>query len=349
MKSKIYIYTILFTFLLASLSCDDSNPGMQKNISGKAGEVLVVISKEAWEAAPGKLIKDLLTQPHISLPQEEPIFDLSNFPIEAFKPIFHNFRNIIKVSISQNVENEGIEYKDNVWAYPQATVHINAKTSVNFEKIFSENQEKILSYFLLAERKRLTSAYSKLYEKSVYNVLSEEYGVTMKVPPGFVIALKKKDFIWLKYETPAISQGILIHFYPYKSDSVFTTRFLVSLQDSVLKENVPLVVGKSYMQIEKRVEQVFNIFEHNKNYASEMRGLWEVKNDFMGGPYISLSELNLLDQKILTVFGYVYAPSKDKRNFLRQVEAMIYSVKFNNQTDIDKLNKQMNLEAGTSN
>ena len=38
--------------------------------------------------------------------------------------------------------------------------------------------------------------------------------------------------------------------------------------------------------------------------------------------------------------GFVYAPSKDKRNFLRQVEAMIYSLKQNNQADNDKLNQQ---------
>ena len=98
------------------------------------------------------------------------------------------------------------------------------------------------------------------------------------------------------------------------------------------------------MTTEKQFEQTQNVLKHNGNYASEMRGLWKLEGDFMGGPYVSLSELDAANQRIITAYAFVYAPSKDKRNFIRQMEAMIYSLKLNNQKDNDKLNKQSEFE-----
>jgi hypothetical protein len=220
---------------------------------------------------------------------------------------------------------------------------VRAKNAQEFEEIFTKNQDKIMSYFLAAEKERLTINYKKYYEKGVFNVLTKDFGVSMNVPPGFVIADQKKDFIWYKYETPEISQGVILYTFPYVSDSTFTVNYLVSMRDSVLKANVPGSIKGSYMTTEKRFEQVFNVFEHNKNYASEMRGLWTVENDFMGGPYISLAELDASNQRVIVALGYVYAPSKDKRNLLRQVEAMVYTLKLNDQAKNDKINSQVKM------
>jgi hypothetical protein len=343
MKSKIYI-VIFLSVLFGLFSCSDAGTEMYKNITGKAGEMIVVISKQSWEGEPGSLIRETLAQPHVALPQDEPIFDLIDIPHNAFKDIFKSTRNILQTSISSNTEEEGIIFKDNVWAYPQATVQINAKSADRFVEIFNENKEKILSYFLAAEKGRLNMNYNKYYEKGVFNVLERDYEVTMKVPPGFRIAEQKKDFIWIQYDTPEIFQGIIIYTFPYVSDSAFFVDYQLKVRDSILKANVPGPTVGSYMSTEKRFDQVNAITKHNGNYASEMRGLWRVENDFMGGPYISLAELDVANQRVVVAFGYVYAPSKDKRNLLRQVESMIYSLKFNNQEENDKLNKQTNFE-----
>jgi hypothetical protein len=74
-----------------------------------------------------------------------------------------------------------------------------------------------------------------------------------------------------------------------------------------------------------------------------MRGLWRLENDFMGGPYVLLAELDASNQRVVIVFGYVFAPSKDKRNLLQQVEAMAYSLKMNKQAENDKINSQIKM------
>ena len=344
MKLKIYNVIILSAFFAGLFSCSSDSTEMRKNVTGKAGEMIVVISEQSWNGEPGKVIRETLAQPHLALPQDEPLFDLVNVPHAAFKSIFKSTRNIIQTSISSNVDKEEVRFTDDVWAYPQATVQITAKTPQRFVELFNENKDKIASYFIAAEKERLTMNYKKLYEKGVYNVLDRDFGVTMKVPPGFQIAKEADDFIWYKYETPEISQGIMFYSYPYVSDSAFTADYQIRVRDSLLKAHIPGPTNGSYMTTQKLIDPVTNVFKHNGNYASEMRGLWRVENDFMGGPYISIAELDVDKQRVLVAFGYVYAPSKDKRNYLRQVEAMIYSLELNNQEQNDQLNRQTDVE-----
>jgi hypothetical protein len=340
-QNFVFVIAVIFTQVVFH-SCSDE-PVLHQNITGKPNEMVIVISDESWNGKPGELLKNTLGQSHIALPQEEPVFDLIKIPHTGFKKIFRSTRNIIQTSISANVETPGVIFKDNVWAYPQATVEINAKNAGQFEELFNEYSEKIISYFLSAEKKRLTMNYQKYHEKQVFNALNDSFGFTMTVPPGFAIARQKKDFIWFKYETPEISQGIVVYTFPYISDSTFTENYLVAKNDSVLEINVPGPTEGSYMAVEKRIDQVLNIFEHNKNYTVEMRGLWRLENDFMGGPYVALAELDASNDRIVVAFGYVYAPSKDKRNLLQQVEAMIYSLKMNNQAENDKINSQIKM------
>lgn len=343
MKRLLSTLTGLIIVFFLFQSCKNDAPVLHNNISGKANDLLVVISEDSWKSRPGELIKGTFGQFQYGLPQEEPLFDIINIPPIAFKNIFKSNRNILQVTVSSTVTNPGVQIKDNVWAYPQAVVEINAQNAEQFENLFNENSAKILSYFLNAEKKRITGNYEKYYEKAVYNILDKNLGVTMKVPPGFTVALQKENFAWFRYETPEISQAIIVYSFPYTSDSTFTESYLTAKRDSVLKQYISSTAPGSYMTTEKRIPALFEITEHNKNYAAETRGLWILENDFMGGPYVALDELDAANQRIISVFGYVYAPSKDKRNYLQQVEAMVYSLKMNKQAENDKINSQVKM------
>lgn len=344
MKHKINYLLLVFSMMTFMISCHEGSTRIYKNVTGKAGEMIVVISEDSWNGAPGQIIRETLAQPQLGLPQEEPLFNLIDIPQTAFKDLFKTTRNILQTRISSTVDSSGVTMTDDIWAYPQATVQINAKTPDEFVNLFNTNKDKILSYFIAAERKRNTISYNKTYDKAVYNTLNQDLDVTMNVPPGFRIVKQAKDFIWIQYDTPEIIQGIVLYAYPFVSDSAFTINYQLPIRDSLLKQFVEGPTDGSYMSTEKRIDQILNVIRHNGNYAAEMRGLWRLENDFMGGPYVALSELDLSNQRVINAFGFVYAPSKDKRNLLRQVEAMIYSLKLNNQTDNDKLNKQTDME-----
>ncbi len=335
---------ILLGILIAFTSCiKRGQTPYQSNVTGKAGELVVVINPEAWKAEPGKTVKKILTQPQLALPQDEPLFDLTNIPREAFGDIFKTSRNLLIATISSSVEKNTVRFKSNVHAYTQAVVYVDAKNQADFVKIMNDNADKIVAFFLKKERDRIILNYKNYYLKEIAEKTSEQFNIEILVPPGFEIDKTKEDFMWIRYETPEISQGIFIYEYPYTDDSTFTSDYLVSKRNVFLHKYVPGPLKGSYMTTEPLVPVLFNQFTKNGNYAAEIRGLWRLENDFMGGPFISHSMLDVLNNRIVTIEGFVYAPSQDKRNLLRQVEAMVYSAKFVNQAEIDKINEQYTL------
>lgn len=63
------------------------------------------------------------------------------------------------------------------------------------------------------------------------------------------------------------------------------------------------------------------------DYTMEARGLWRMKGDFMGGPFVSHTRLDKTNQRIITAEVFVYSPNKLKRNLVRMLEASLYTLK----------------------
>jgi hypothetical protein len=340
------IFTKLLIVVLAVLSLNGcsrrrNNAPMMKNVTGRAGEMVVVMNSEAWKGTIGDSTRALLAQPQLGLPQNEPLFDLISIPPEAFGDIFKTTRAIFIARISPSVEESGIQFQNDLHAYLQSVVTITAKNQNEFLDILKKNNDRIIAYFLTSERRRLMYNYSRYFERAISNRTKEKFNININVPPGFVVSSETEDFMWIRYETPDISQAILIYTFPYESDSTFTNTYMTQMRNRFTRANVPGSIAGSYMVIEDLIPSLFNITRRNGNYASELRGLWRLENDFMGGPFVNLAILDMLNNRVVVLDGFVYAPSKDKRNLLRQVEAMIYSAEFTNQADIDKVNKQL--------
>jgi hypothetical protein len=47
----------------------------------------------------------------------------------------------------------------------------------------------------------------------------------------------------------------------------------------------------------------------------------------MGGPFVSLSCVDGTGTRLVTVEGFVYAPQFDKREYMRELEALVFSMR----------------------
>jgi hypothetical protein len=83
-----------------------------------------------------------------------------------------------------------------------------------------------------------------------------------------------------------------------------------------------MVIADEYM------EPVTRTLRIKKNLATEVRGLWEVKKDFMGGPFISYTFVDTKNNRVITLDGYVFAPGERKHDLLKQVQAILLSFEF---------------------
>ena len=96
-------------------------------------------------------------------------------------------------------------------------------------------------------------------------------------------------------------------------------------RDSALKVNIPGEKPNMYMKTDTLCTVVKPIAVHSK-YAMEMRGLWYMENDCMGGPFISHSRVDTETNRVVVVEGFVYAPEKMKRGLIRRLEGSLYTL-----------------------
>lgn len=326
MKRIFKLVIMAVAALVALSSCTESQrkKALLPNVSGKAGEVVVVIGKMDWEGALGTAVRDVLAADCPYLPQKEPLYTLVDIVPSAFTNIFKVHRNILAFNIDANVVKPGVELRTDVWATPQIVIMVNVPTSEEALRLFNENSTRISSGIEQVERDRVIANTKKYSEASLYPVVKEAFGGSMYFPSGYNLKKKTRDFIWISYETTYTQQGIFIYRYPVVDDQEFTVERIVQRRNEVMKENVPGMFEDSYMITAEAMPGVDYVRYKGRDLA-QTRGLWEVHKDFMGGPFVSHSFYSPDGKDIIVTEAYVYAPKYDKRHYLRQVESLLYS------------------------
>ena len=138
------------------------------------------------------------------------------------------------------------------------------------------------------------------------------------------------DFFWASTNTGSADRNFVMYSYPYTDKDTFTKEYFVHKRDSVMKANIPGFKEGVYMSTDSLLTDVRPINVQN-SYTMEARGLWRMKGDFMGGPYVSHTRLDEKNQRIITAEIFVYSPDKMKRNLVRQMEASLYTLKLPNE------------------
>lgn len=325
------IVTIALLVGLANVSCKRDSSGRYTslpNVTGTAGEVLVVLDKAVWEEPIGKTFSEILKADYPMLPQKEPLFDLVWVPTLSFSDIFKTHRNIILVKVSSEYAKAEMVPQRDVWATPQMVVNLVGPTFPAIERLLGEEKDKLVQIFELAERERIISNAVKFEEKGLGQLIEGKFGFKMTLPKGYRLNKDTASFVWLSYETPNTSQGIFVYTYPYDDKNTFTPEFLTEKRNSLIHNLVPGPTSGSYMTTFTEIPPVFNQFMYKNRYFGQLRGLWDVHAHPMGGPFISLATIDESRNRVVTVEAYVYAPRFKKRNYLRQVEALLYTLSF---------------------
>jgi len=64
-------------------------------------------------------------------------------------------------------------------------------------------------------------------------------------------------------------------------------------------------------------------YEIDNQYTRELRGIWEMTDDFMAGPFVAYA-INMKETKsILYVYAFIYGPGKSKRNLTQQLDHIV--------------------------
>ncbi len=324
-------FFVLAIFLLGTLSCDSSqNQGgvrgkIMPNITGGAGEVLVIMDNFNWENSAGELLKDILMEEFSGLPQSEPLFDVIQITAASFEGFYQYHRSIVLTTIESGLESR-IRFRENVWAKPQIMIQLEASTGTELKQLISDNEQRIQSFLVQYDRNRLMNSYKDSKDLAIQKEISAHHQVRLAIPRGYNLDFSKEDYTSVSIEAPDLSQVIQVYDYPANGPEDLATDKLIQKRNEFCKTYVQGPTADSYMTISPMFKPIAFELKNNHMNVVELRGLWELENGFMGGPFISHSVYNAKRNRIVTVDGYIYHPNQKKRVKIKQLEAIIYSM-----------------------
>ena len=306
--------------------------------SGRPYEMLVVIDKGMWERPAGRALYNALDMDIPGLPQPERSFRISNIGPEHFDRGMRIFRNIIDVDIQPIYTQPKLKYSRDSYSSPQMIMTIQAPDEKSFEEFVDKNKRTIVDFFTKAEMNRQIVLLKKEYNDVVATKVGSMFGCDVRVPASLDRYKEGKDFLWASSDKPTsdVSQNFVIYSYPYTDKDTFTKDYFVHKRDSVLKINIQGSREGQYIQTDARYVDVKD-FSVKGEYAFEARGLWYMENDMMGGPFVSHARVDRPNGRVVVVEGFVYAPQKNKRELMRQMEAALYTLNLPQEQQIDEI------------
>lgn len=311
-------------FLLLIVSACEAPKMPLPGITGKAGELVVVMDDDNWKSTVGDTVFNVLSQHVYGLPQPEPMFNVVHVKSSAFTKIFQTHRNIVHVTIGEG-QAKSIQLKTDVWATPQVVVEISASTEQELIEIFSANASKIIDHVLNNEQQRVLKSYNAQLNAEVTNVVEAKFGLRMTIPKGYNLAREEENFLWIRYQTKDITQSILVYSEPYTKPNTFTKEGMIGVMNSFSKKYVLGPDQGTYMSTFMEYPPRLKETALSGKYATQLTGLWNIERALMGGSFVSYAFLDPTEKTVLYVHGFVFAPGQNKRNYLRQVDAILNS------------------------
>jgi hypothetical protein len=327
--------SLLFIFIIAAgiSGCKTDRHPLLPMVTGTAGHVTVVLDKAEWNTEIGEEYKRIFSRSYDMLPQYEPVFDVLQVAHKDFSNVFKSNRNIVITEISPEYKESKLLVQKDVWAKPQIVLTLCGANDDSIVSILTSHGDQIIGLLNDMELKRLADVNNNNQDFSIVKKLRDEHHLSVTVPKGYKMAVDSPGFIWLFYEEANmdVDQSIFIYYYDYTDTNTFTCDYLVSKRDKLMKKYVRGEIEGSYITTEKEFKPEFLEYSlRGERYVAELRGLWKMeKGVSMGGPFVSITTLDEERNRVVTVEGMVYASGYNKRNFLRQVEAIVYSLDFN--------------------
>lgn len=316
----------LFSLLFIITGCEDgkNDEVIVANSSGKINHLTVIMPNDLWTGEVGEAVRRNLAAPVDGLPQEEPLFSISQMPPEAFEGFARKNRLFLQI---QKGKEANIKLADNAYARPQKGVLITGETNEEIISLIDDNAGKIVSTFKQAEIKEQQRRIRKSLKDN--KPLEEKMGVTMKFPTAYRYAKETDDFFWIRKDIPHGSMEILVYEVPMSTILKDTNVIgnIIKMRDSIGQTHIPGPTEGTYMITEAAYAPYLFESQIDGKFAYETKGTWEVKGAFMAGPFLNYAVIDEENDRIVVLEGFAFAPSARKRENMLELEAILKSVK----------------------
>lgn len=317
----------LFLWLLVAVlacSCSFKKNNFSEESSAAINTIAVIIDDQLWNGEVGDSIRNKFASPVLGLPQEEPLFSINQYPVKLFEGFSTDSRNILVVKKGNETK---FEIKQNEFSAPQNAVHITGKSTNEIIALLEEKAPDIIQKMRNIE----IAQNQKIFKDSLLDTkkIQKKFNIDLLIPSKYEYVMRRKNFIWLKSEITSGNTSIIIYQLPWHSiQSGSAVNDIVRTRDSIGGKYIHGSVPRTRMVTEEAYSPYFSKIDLAERKTYETKGTWQMKNDFMSGPFINYTIFDKPNKRILVLEGFCYAPSKEKRDLMFELESIIKSIQF---------------------
>ena len=297
----------LLLLFLASCSTGGRNGKLPKS-TGQPYEVVL-------EGDTDSIVTKILTEEVPALPQPEPLCRL----IQVKKGKTHGSYLLVRTRIVVNIPAAefSVRLSRNENASPQTVIRISARSLQQLrEKLNPEKLRQLVDETELEHLASIISTNPSKQNREMQQLVKKNFGISMNIPAEMQASKKAKNFIWISNNASSGMKNLILMKVKREerrgkaNSDAFPAQEKQQI-DSMLRTNMPGETDSMYMIIPVLSE----------------KGLWEMKGDAMGGPYVMRRiRLRKTGDEII-IIGFVYAPEMKKKILIKQLEAAISTIK----------------------
>jgi hypothetical protein len=320
MNKTHFVYLI---FSLLFFSCYKKKENEPRKTIENINTISIIIDDQLWNGEIGESIRNKFASPVIGLPQEEPLFTINQYPVKLMEGFMTDSRTIIVIKKEHKTK---FEIKKNQYAAPQNVFHISGKTNGAILKIIENNAPQIIQIIKETE----IAENQRIIRQSLLNIktITNKFGLSLKVPVGYLYTVQNANFIWLKKEIIRGNTSILIYQVPIgsiKNKSNIISN-IIKTRDSIGNLYICGTEADSHMVTEEGYSPYLFKLKLDDKETYETKGTWELKNDFMSGSFINYAIIDKANDRILILEGFCYSPSRKERDLMHELESIIKSI-----------------------
>ncbi len=325
--------TISFLFILIFSACKEKTRTERylPASTGAINSLMVVMENELWRGAAGDKVRELFAAPMLATPQTEPIFSITQIPPQVFKGAVTHSRSVLFASL----DSLSIGHvKKDVYGRPQRVAVAKGRT----EEELINNLIKVSGTAITAFKENEIWETQKRNLKSLTKEtdLFEEFNISLNVPSAYKVGKHEDNFIWIDRQIPKGNMNLIAYTMPkdaFSNDSTFV-KDIIKMRDSIGSTYIPGpdVPGKRTFMITERAFSPY-VFpaEVNGYKAAEVRGIWEMNDYPMAGPFLSYIINDEVNDRKLVLEGFLFKPSSNKRDDMLELEAIMRTIKIGEQ------------------
>ena len=315
--------------LLTLLGCEEKIKKRYKPGSvGAINSLAVVMETQLWEGRVGDKVREYFAAPMVGLTWDEPLFTIEHMPQQVFTGMTRHRRSVLFVSLDSL---DLAHIKTDLYASPQKVGVIKGESEDQLLANLEVGAQKIINSFkeheLVEAQKRFKRSLSK------DKVLEEKFGISLNIPSIYVLGKEEDNFVWIDRQIQKGTMNLIAYTLPaesFSNDSTFV-KDIVRMRDSIGKQYIPgpdIPNKTTYMVTEKAFAPYVFPAEVAGKKAAEVRGIWEVMNYPMAGPFLTYIINDEENDRIVVLEGFTFAPATNKRDYMFELEAIMKTLKF---------------------